>query len=364
MNESSICPLCGNKAETVITNYNFPIHMPPSHHEIDLKNEFKDLNVHKCTVCDYLYNKPQPASFYRDLYSNQQQYVVPKTHKHWEKILKDKSYKHILDIGGGSNSVFDLLGRKSRITIVDYKIHKKYKTIDGIKCFEGDMMEFLASKEKEKYDAIFLSHVIEHIPNPKEYIKQLITDASTNESDYLIEIPDISYYAKKIPYFTFCFEHCSLLRPLDILNIFNSCNYSLTYFNKKIEGLYMHVLTSSKRGNVINKENLAMSNNELIKTYKYNLDKQLKRFVKETGIDKNKRINLLRSGGGSANLFLYYLSKLEKSLVEHINPVDHHRAGQYIRSINKVINSTKEEELPTYYLDPTNESGVSQEIDP
>jgi 2-polyprenyl-3-methyl-5-hydroxy-6-metoxy-1,4-benzoquinol methylase len=146
----------------------------------------------RCLDCELIYQSPRPKYdeiFLKDAYADYYMYSDGYTYSEkvlngWDKELKeilkfDKNKTAILDIGSGMG---DFL-----------KVAKKYYDhCDGVDVSE--IMADFAQKELglkvylgsypdldfgKKYSCIHMSHVLEHIPNPKEWLaktKEILTD--------------------------------------------------------------------------------------------------------------------------------------------------------------------------------------------
>ena len=165
------CPICRNNTNQVFNFYNFPLNLPPSKNKIlNLSN----LKVYNCKPCDFLFNEYRDAMFYENLYSNQISYVKPKIKSNWTNIIIEKNYKNILEIGGGSNPIGNYIPSKIKSTVVDPYISDNSDFASNIKIFEGKIEDFSQtlnnSSENNLYDAIFMSHTLEHISDLQSLI--------------------------------------------------------------------------------------------------------------------------------------------------------------------------------------------------
>lgn len=146
----------------------------------------------ECLNCGLIYQNPRPKydeTFLRDAYEVYEGYkpgyiFSEKEHKRWDKELKeilrfDKKKTAILDIGS-------CMGDFLRVS------QKYYKDCIGIDVAEN-MADYVISQLKlkvyigsyadvkfnEKFSCVHMSHVIEHIPNPNEWLsktKQILDD--------------------------------------------------------------------------------------------------------------------------------------------------------------------------------------------
>lgn len=105
------------------------------------------------------------------------------------KILQEMS---ILDIGCGTGHVIRKLMPKTKNIIgVDYdssSIEKAQKTFIGtdIKLFCDDIFSYFNDYPNKKFDVIIMSHLLEHIDYPKEFLQQIANKAKY----FYVEVPD------------------------------------------------------------------------------------------------------------------------------------------------------------------------------
>jgi 2-polyprenyl-3-methyl-5-hydroxy-6-metoxy-1,4-benzoquinol methylase len=146
----------------------------------------------KCLDCKLIYQNPRPKydeNFLRDAYEVYEGYIPDyvfseKSLNSWDKELKeilrfDKKRTAILDIGS-------CMGDFLKVA------QKYYSNCIGVDIAQN-MAEYVKSKLKlkvyidsfadinfsEKYSCVHMSHVIEHIPNPKEWLlkaKQILDE--------------------------------------------------------------------------------------------------------------------------------------------------------------------------------------------
>ena len=166
------CPYCSSNAKIILKTICF-------------KN--KNISVSRCKKCDFVYLDHQLSKL-QDLYNenyweaentindkvekyNESQYFrIKKTINIIKKYSKNKTVC-ILDVGCGdgrfmksAKSFFEVSGiefdKKMKLSVIDKNLDIRYGKFEK--------MTF-----KKKYDIVFLSHVIEHLPNPNLYLKKI-----------------------------------------------------------------------------------------------------------------------------------------------------------------------------------------------
>jgi SAM-dependent methyltransferase len=119
----------------------------------------------------------------------------------YQNEIKDKSLSFILKKLKTTHNILDLgckYGTKSElfsenvntVTAIDYdsiaiEIAKKQNKNSNVKFICSDALKYI-SKQNAKYDVVILSHILEHIENPKDFITKI-----TPSTDLIyIEVPD------------------------------------------------------------------------------------------------------------------------------------------------------------------------------
>lgn len=90
--------------------------------------------------------------------------------------------------------------------------------------FCGTFNELWNTKESKKYDLIFLSHVLEHIVNPKDFIEQC---ALINNNYMYIEVPTFDYKFIDEPFGMFGEEHVDMFTLESLQELMTACGYEL-----------------------------------------------------------------------------------------------------------------------------------------
>lgn len=95
------------------------------------------------------------------------------------KLLTEYTFDNILDIGSGSGEhslVFKKF--KKKVTAIDFgKSIYFNRHSSSIEFMEGNYLDINFSK---KFDAIWASHVLEHQPNPHNFLKKISNDCKEN----------------------------------------------------------------------------------------------------------------------------------------------------------------------------------------
>lgn len=134
-------------------------------------------------------------------------------------------YESILEIGAASGYNLSLYEGKRRFGIEPSALNCKLaKRNYGVDMFSGMWSEFLASNSKETYDLIFTSHVLEHIVNPMQFIKEC---ASICNRYMFVEVPcfDIKPFSDE-PFGMFTDEHVNFFTIQSLWSLMQNAGFS------------------------------------------------------------------------------------------------------------------------------------------
>lgn len=202
--EIAICPKCG----FIFTANPFD--------EEQLGNRYKDFS--KFEYNDKSYDSSKEEG-YKKQSIRQQQFI--------SRNIDLSSINSILEVGAASGcnlSLYTNLGWD--VMGIEPSPHncKDAKMYYGLDMFCGTFSEFWSTKENKKYDLIFLSHVLEHIVNPKDFIEQC---ALLNNSYMYIEVPTFDYKFIDEPFGMFCEEHVDMFTLESLQELMVPCGYEL-----------------------------------------------------------------------------------------------------------------------------------------
>ena len=134
-------------------------------------------------------------------------------------------YESILEIGAASGYNLSLYEGKRRFGIEPSALNCKLaKRNYGVDMFSGMWSEFLASNSKETYDLIFTSHVLEHIVNPMQFIREC---ASICNRYMFVEVPCFDIKFLEEPFGMFAEEHVNVFTIQSIWNLMRQAGFAM-----------------------------------------------------------------------------------------------------------------------------------------
>ena len=208
---------------------------------IEFENDQYTQKIVICKDCGFVFNNPSPS--YAELskhYTSWSNYEIPQTEgkyssemaNKWlrtfdfvKKRFPDNFQGYVLEVGCATAfglSIFksngwDVLGldpseKASKLAKEKYGI-EVIKSLFDINLFKG-----------KKYDLIIFSHVLEHIIDPDELVKELVLILKPSGLIY-IEVPDMSNPDVPMGYFTY--EHLNYFTPIALTNLMSKNGYDL-----------------------------------------------------------------------------------------------------------------------------------------
>lgn len=203
--EIAVCPRCG----FIFTKNPFD--------DEQLNDRYKNFSKFEFDDESYVYEEKED---YKIRSVRQQQFL--------DRNINLKEVNSILEVGAASgynlslyqNNGHEVMGIEP--SLQNCQNSKKYY---GINMFCGTFDEYLSTKDiSKKYDLIFLSHVLEHIVNPKDFIEKC---ASLNKGYMLIEVPTFDYKFADEPFGMFCEEHVNMFTVESLQSLMTACGYEL-----------------------------------------------------------------------------------------------------------------------------------------
>lgn len=142
------------------------------------------------------------------------------------RTVREDSFKSILEVGAASGYNLSLYKDCDVYGIEPSDLNcENAKKNYNIDMFSGVFDEFYANRAGErKYDLIFLSHVLEHIVNPSDFIGKCV---EINSKYIFVEVPTFDYKFIDEPFGMFCEEHVNMFTLQSLENLMGRWGYAL-----------------------------------------------------------------------------------------------------------------------------------------
>lgn len=302
----SSCRVCLSTNLSCATTFDeMPIYLWPSRFEN--YSETSQLFVYKCEYCGHIQLQNLDLDFLKKLYSSEYMNMDSgainlERATYLSKNLKFDSAE-ILDVGGGTNSTF-MYFPSANFTVVDPHTPKE----PGAKHLKGFIQD--VQLDFEVYDYILAFHILEHLENPRLDLRKLF-DSLKQTGKFIVEVPDSTYYARKLPHYLYFHQHINLftVETLDYL-------FSLEGFQRvdtrqdhgRLLGIYVKNFTQN-----LYKLSPPTHNQNPIYLINSNYFKKIeKTILKKISEIAAERVIFLGAGGSSTLLMYHFPGLLRK----------------------------------------------------
>lgn len=212
---------------------------------IGLEEEYEQ-NISICNDCGFIFtsnpfSEQQFEKRYKDLSKyeydseeyclNEQDNYIKRCERQYNFINSNiKDFDSILEIGASSGYNLNLYRKNKYVLGIEpSQINcKKAKEIYEVEMFCGMFENYIQNKSQKKYDLIFLSHVLEHIVNPNDFIKKI---KEINNKYIFIEVPGMDYKFMDEPFGIFCEEHVNYFTVESLIKLMKKNGYSMIDMN-------------------------------------------------------------------------------------------------------------------------------------
>lgn len=107
---------------------------------------------------------------------------------------------------------------------------------------------------QEEIDADFVCcrHVLEHIPSPVQFLKDLAQTLSSDDVGVYFEVPNMMHALKQSSIGTFIYEHCGYYCASSLVNTFRLAGYTVDRVSEGYDGQFLGIeaRTPRREGNV------------------------------------------------------------------------------------------------------------------
>lgn len=212
---------------------------------LGMASEYTQL-IGYCEKCGFAFTKnPFSAEQLKDRYSNFSKFEYDSEHHitqedggYQKRSMRQKqfiylhknTFQNVLDIGASSGYNLSLYDECKTFGIepsaLNCKLAKQHYNVD---LFCGTFEEYWESDiPKDHFDLIILSHVLEHIVNPFDFIQKC---RKINNQYMYIEVPTFDYKFVDEPYGMFAEEHVNYFTFQGLRSLMNAAGYCLVDAN-------------------------------------------------------------------------------------------------------------------------------------
>jgi hypothetical protein len=173
---------------------------------------------------------------YDSSYNNEQS-LSPRFQKHLklvaEIIINFMGKENLVEIGCGKGYFLELLLREG-VSVTGFDPTYEGSNDKIIKAYFDDKVKFAA-------DGLILRHVLEHIPNPIDFLLK-IRESNSGIGKIYIEVPCFDWILSRNTWFDIFYEHVNYFRAVDFQAMFGSS----AVIKKTFDGQYLSVVADLK----------------------------------------------------------------------------------------------------------------------
>lgn len=202
MNTSIIkCPLCKSKnhflVESIDTKQLIRLYKKQFHLSIfELLKNLTHIDYYECANCRLRYFFPLIIGdeiFYNRLQKFSWYYLDDKTEYQVSKKYINEN-DSVLEIGSGKGAFANILSKNNYVGLDFSKNAKQLAALNGIK-IENESIHCYAEKKPELFDVVVSFQVLEHIPDPFEFIESALKTLKTG-GKLIIAVPNDNSFLK------------------------------------------------------------------------------------------------------------------------------------------------------------------------
>ena len=304
------CSVCGKKIKTILKI--------PFKYTDNIFNDTYVQNIGICINCGLIitqnpFNNTQLEDRYKNFSKfefDDKDYILNDSKEYKERSKRQKFFiesniddkiTSILEVGASSGYNLSLYDGIDALGIEpSEKNCYLAKKIYNIDMFNGMFSDFKINNDK-KYDLIFLSHTLEHIVNPYEFI--LECKKMCNKYIF-IEVPSLDYKYINEPFGFFCEEHVNYFTLESLINLMNKAGFEIINAEimigsfSNLPAAFPSVVTLFKKEDYIKKKDICLNHsidllNKYIEVNRVELEK-IKSFI--SNIPNDERLAVWGTG--------------------------------------------------------------------
>lgn len=342
-----ICPICKNEqCEFIIELKNVPIVQnvicEKLEDSIAITKDY--MEIYYCDICTHMFNSnAKNYEQYNLKYDNSQINSV-----YFKKYINlvssyindniDLSGKTILEIGCGQGDFINLISKDKDCSCFGFDPSlKELINLEKMKLYNKFFDEKYAEILEQKIDLVILRHIMEHIIEPNDIIKN-VYKVLKNDGKVYIEVPSCEYILKNYSLFDILYEHC---------NYFNIESLKYIMYNNGMEVVdYFYGFDNQYLGI------LAVKNNKYkrfeLKQEKYQMQiDEIKNFKQNINMIEEKIIEFIKFksengkfafwGAGAKGMMSCNLFDPNREYVDCVIDIKKSREGTYIGGTGHII---------------------------
>ena len=233
-----------------------------------LRAEILDFTIVKCLHCGLFYNKefdPKKTDYSDDknhtyfMNRNWLNFVKKSARNFKERYLTKDNYS-ICEIGCGKGEFLSEINLNKNFKCYGYDPSLPNEYESGY--FHVIKDYFDPKQNKIKYDIIIIRHVLEHLLNAKEFVKDVIENQfklGNKEIMFFIEVPNLSPTIKNLRFNDFVYEHVSYFDKITLNTFSNNLGLKVLSLKKVLKEENIQLIATIKYDDFLDLEDITKS---------------------------------------------------------------------------------------------------------
>jgi hypothetical protein len=179
------------------------------------------LSMAFCETCGFLWNKefdPKKMDYGKGYNNSVQASKAYLAHQNLmtEKVLANSGAINYLEIGCGAGEFIEALDRTGRLTTAigfDPVWSGQRSFGSHVTIWPDYFNSNTARKLPSNINVVCSRHTIEHIPKPRDFIRDISEFISRRRVKLFLETPDATWILRNVAFEDLFYEHCSLFTP-------------------------------------------------------------------------------------------------------------------------------------------------------
>lgn len=173
--------------------------------------------------------------------------------------------KSILDVGGNDNYIINQISKKSTKKYVIDPVAKKNK--DGVTVINKFLENVNLTKDIKQPNVVICRHTLEHIPDPKKFLKKLLNECS-DDCNYIFEVPSLERMIETQRFDTIMHQHLSYFSVESLKILIEKCGGKITAYEIFDKGSCGgSILFAFKKNKYHKQKNFILSKDQFKKKY-------------------------------------------------------------------------------------------------
>jgi SAM-dependent methyltransferase len=308
-----------------------------------------DMELGYCEQCGHVYNFAfDPAMMDYTLDYENSLHFSPRFQEYAENLARNliERYqlygKDVVEIGCGDGDFLDLLCRAGNNRGFGFD---PSHVPDLDKTGGNKRITFIRDYYSEKYsdykaDLICCRHVLEHIQQPRQFLKNVRSALKGNTGTIVFfEVPNVLYTLKDLGIWDLIYEHCSYFSSTSLRTVFKKAGFEVIRDSEEFQGQFLGIEAKSAREAELTARNQHENSTDLsecVERFEKNFRKKMTQWAAELErMEKDGRSAVVWGAGSKGATFLNNLKiRHQIKYVVDINP---RKQGKFVAGTGQKI---------------------------